>query len=93
MESINATEQVDVDLHNFSNVKQLKNKWSEINLYRVVQEMLTNSIKYGNGCTVNVQLDYNDNELQIGFTDDGPGYDPEAEENQRGMGLGNISNR
>lgn len=40
IESIKAIRQVQIDFHNYSTVKQLKNKWSEIKRYRVLQEML-----------------------------------------------------
>ena len=93
IEGINGTGQVKVLVHNQSTVSQLKNKWSEINLYRVIQEMLTNSMKYGDGCTVKLQLDYEDNVLQLEYSDDGPGYGPNDEKNKKGMGLGNITNR
>ncbi len=93
LESINATGQIEIILQNRSEVKKLKDKWSEINLYRVLQEIITNSIKYGKGCSVKLQIDYKDSQLNIEYKDDGPGYDPLADSNKHGMGLGNISNR
>ena len=93
LETINSTGQIEIEIQNNAEIRQLKNKWSEINLYRVLQEMFTNSIKYGKGCRVNILFDYKDNQLDIGYKDDGPGYEPSADINKHGMGLGNISNR
>ena len=63
-----------------------------LNIYRIVQEMLTNSIKYADANEVLIQINYEDNELYLQYEDDGNGFD-NTKLKKRGMGLDNINSR
>lgn len=61
-------------------------------LYRVVCELINNSLKHS-GCTaITLTLTAGDDALTADYTDNGCGFDPDAVQ-ERGMGLSNISSR
>ncbi len=62
-----------------------------LNIYRIVQELLTNSLKHANASHILIQLNQKDDELMITVEDDGAGYNPDAVD--KGMGTGNIASR
>ncbi len=64
----------------------------EVILYRVICELINNSLKHA-GCTaIHLSLSQNGTELVLDYTDDGRGFDPRAMMDC-GMGLSNISSR
>ena len=67
-------------------------KNNEINIYRIVQELVSNSIKHSEAREITVQLSSHDNHIQITIEDDGKGFDLNTSES-RGIGLKNIASR
>jgi two-component system NarL family sensor kinase len=66
----------------------------EISLYRVVQELLSNIIKYSRASEVTISFTGYENELVLTIDDDGDGYDLEAFQNSReGNGWRNVHSR
>ena len=64
----------------------------EINIFRIVQELVTNAIKHANAQAIDVQLSHSDNLLLLTVEDDGKGYNKEAV-GDTGIGLSNIDAR
>jgi len=64
---------------------------TQLALYRITQESISNVIKYAQANNVIVQISQNDNLLNLTIEDDGVGFD----KNQitKGLGLKNIENR
>lgn len=62
-------------------------------LYRIVQELVNNSIKHAGASEIDFNIQKTDSELLIQYTDNGKGYPSEVLENSSGMGLLNIKNR
>ncbi|PKP41904.1 MAG: histidine kinase, partial [Bacteroidetes bacterium HGW-Bacteroidetes-12] len=67
----------------------------EIMCYRIVKEMINNTIKYARAQEVWISLSIEDKMFYLSYRDDGIGFDvEEAIENQKtGIGLLNILNR
>jgi PAS domain S-box-containing protein len=67
----------------------------ELVLYRVVTELLNNSMKHANASKIEVYLEKFDNVLQLTYMDDGVGFELDKVLNQEstGMGLKNIISR
>lgn len=67
----------------------------ELILFRTVQEALNNAIKHSQASFIEVSLHYHPNELQLSVTDNGKGFNHEAEEKnpEKGSGLRNMQNR
>ncbi|WP_299443882.1 tetratricopeptide repeat protein [uncultured Aquimarina sp.] len=63
----------------------------QIETFKIIQELVTNSIKHAKASSIELQLNLVDNELGILFEDDGIGFD--ADKNAEGIGFRNIRSR
>ena len=66
---------------------------SSLMLYRIVQELLNNTIKHAEATEIDFSLTKDGSILKVEYTDNGKGFPPEVLENSEGMGLLNIKNR
>ena len=73
------------DKLNFNNRKH------EIIIFRILQEFLSNSVKYSEAKNLKIVLEYLPNSLNITATDDGKGFDIDTIE--KGSGLINMQSR
>ncbi|MBQ3259611.1 MAG: sensor histidine kinase [Alistipes sp.] len=64
----------------------------EIVMYRVICELINNSLKHAKCHSINLSLALADGVLSLEYTDDGKGFNPQAMMDC-GMGLSNISSR
>jgi signal transduction histidine kinase len=64
-----------------------------INIYRIVQELVYNSLKHAQAKSIIVQLIKNDDNLSVTVEDDGIGFDPKSIEKNKGIGWSNINTR
>ncbi len=62
-----------------------------INIFRIVQEAINNSIKHGQATKINVYMTDNQNNVKLEITDNGIGFDLDKIES--GNGLENMQNR
>lgn len=63
-----------------------------LTIYRIIQELLNNSLKHAQASEILIQLNSEEDELVIQYEDNGVGYDPN-DLKSRGMGLENIKMR
>lgn len=75
-----------------SSKRRLDSKFDEVNIFRIVQEWISNSIKQ-NARKISLDIKNKFNQIIIEFEDDGPGYNPNEIKHTNGMGLRNIYNR
>lgn len=66
---------------------------TNVMLYRIVQELLNNIVKYAEAKEVIVQITYSDDWLNLTVEDDGKGFDPDKIAPDKGMGLRSIAFR
>lgn len=67
---------------------------TSITIYRIVQELLNNTMKHAEAKTAIVQLSNVDNQLAVTVEDDGKGFDTAViNQENRGIGWSNIRNR
>lgn len=64
-----------------------------ITVYRVIQELVNNTIKYASAKNAIVQVEQADQKLTITVEDDGKGFDPAILAGTKGIGWSNIRNR
>lgn len=64
-----------------------------ITVYRIVQELLNNSIKHASAKNAIVQLALEDRQLMVTVEDDGKGMDPDILKSAKGIGWKNIYSR
>jgi signal transduction histidine kinase len=67
------------------------NKKQEINIFRIVQELLNNSIKHSKASKIRITLSEFNDYLALYFFDDGIGFD--EKKIQKGSGISNIRER
>lgn len=66
--------------------------FQEINLLRIIQELVSNTLKYAGATQLSVQINRIGSELNIMVEDNGNGFDPASIRN-RGAGMSNVENR
>ncbi len=78
-----------------SNLKHIRLQSNiEIILYRIICEMINNTIKHSGATEAYIELKLNDTELELIYKDNGCGFDVDAvTHNNSGMGLSNIISR
>ena len=64
-----------------------------ITIYRIVQELLNNTIKHAGASNAIVQISKADTLLAVTVEDDGKGFDNSLLTNAKGIGWSNIQNR
>lgn len=70
-------------------------EYKQIHVFRAVQEIMNNAIKYSNAQTIQVNTLYKDGQLEVNITDNGKGFDRIVVEKNKGTGIGlkNIAGR
>ncbi len=63
----------------------------EINLYRILQEMINNTVKYAYASDINIELNHSNDCFLVNYADNGSGFEPEKV--KHGLGLRNIEAR
>ena len=64
-----------------------------INLYRIVQELINNTMKHSGAASAIVQLTKSNEQLSVTVEDDGNGFDTTILKTNKGIGWVNIQNR
>jgi signal transduction histidine kinase len=70
----------------------------ELSLYRVVQELINNTLKHANASKITIDLQFNENELELRYADNGVGFNfdelnQSGEKKSSGLGLMNLQAR
>lgn len=78
-----------------SNIEDLRFEYNvEIVFYRIICELITNTINHADAHEVNIDLNYDKNILTLDYFDDGIGFNSEMIlSGQYGMGFSNIQSR
>lgn len=90
-ESVSQNSELVVFYQSFGMENRLEQS-TEIVLYRVVQELLNNTIKHANATESHVQISRNGNTVSLTVEDDGKGFDVDSIK-KNGIGLSNIQHR
>ncbi len=67
-------------------------KKAEVNIFRIIQELVSNSIKHASASEINVQMSCRDKNIQITVEDNGKGFNTNNIQT-KGIGLKNIESR
>ncbi len=87
-----ATEYLQVEYHSFT-IQDSLSKEKQLNIYRIIQELLTNSIRHAEASKILVQCSQAENKFFIMLEDNGKGFDKDILKNNMGMGINNIRRR
>jgi len=88
---MNAVQKMEISFQHLGDSVSIPKK-AEVNVFRIIQELMTNSSKHSGANEITVQISCRDKNLQVTVEDDGKGYD---KNNQKGDGIGlkNIASR
>jgi PAS domain S-box-containing protein len=69
------------------------NDQAEINIYRIIQEIISNSVRHADCSTISIELKVNRNSIKLIVEDDGKGISVEEKHSDKGLGLRSIKTR
>ncbi len=87
---LKSTKKLQVEVTNIDFKKKIQN-FIELQLFRIIQELLANTIKHAEAKNVNIQFSEENDTLNVLYEDDGIGFD--SKKTNFGVGLKNIGNR
>ncbi len=90
IEMVSEPSGIKISFHHEGPVDQL-NKDQKLTVYRILQEQLNNVVKHARASDVAIRLVVSEDEVELGVTDNGKGFD--LLEETGGIGLNNISSR
>ena len=90
--SIQSTQTVKVIYQKLGSDQKYENT-TEVFIYRIIQELVTNALKHAQAKEILVQLATHEKNIHITVEDDGIGYESNTIKNQKGSGLANIEYR
>ena len=90
-QNMNATHLSQINFQHIGD-EVLISKNAEINIFRIIQELVTNSIKHAEATEINMQMSCRENTVQLTIEDNGKGFDRNKVETN-GIGLKNVQSR
>lgn len=91
IERLNKMDSIKAELKIFGNEGVYKNNKDAIILFRIIQEFISNTVKYSKATQVTVSLNYEKDNLEIIAEDNGVGFN--VEKVTKGSGLINMESR
>jgi PAS domain S-box-containing protein len=93
-EKIEISEQLHIIFSSDKFTHKLKEE-EEISIYRVITELINNTIKHAEASTINISIESRDKTVVIVYNDNGKGFDFEEvlQKKRKGLGLQNIVTR
>ncbi len=88
---LNKLQLLSAELEIIGDETQFANSKDHIILFRIIQEFISNTVKYASAASLLVKLEYQQKNLLIEIVDDGKGFDIALAE--KGAGLINMKNR
>lgn len=94
IDKINLTNTIQINLTTDDRINRLPSQ-TEVALYRVLCELINNTIKHAFSTLISIVISYEEQHLKIKYTDNGIGFDVEKMLSSRtkGLGLSNIMSR
>ncbi|MGL4629692.1 MAG: tetratricopeptide repeat-containing sensor histidine kinase [Leadbetterella sp.] len=83
---------LNVNFQSFGLEKRLEQS-IEITIYRIIQELINNSVKHSQASEIFVMINLHSNLLNINVEDNGVGFDIKDLEQNKGMGISNVESR
>lgn len=68
-------------------------KDEELHLFRIAQELFSNTIKYGSASVIEISLESEGKGVKFKYTDNGSGFDLSEARKAKGLGISGITNR
>lgn len=91
--SYNKLGKIHIEFNSMENGNNIQNKLIELNLFRVIQELVSNSIKHGKSTEIDMKLWAETDSIKLIYNDNGTGFDSTQVETFKGLGMKNIQSR
>lgn len=91
--SFNQLGSIRIEFTSEKNKGLIENKLVELNLFRVIQELINNSTRHGKATGIDIKLCLDDEMLELIYKDNGIGFDITNVEEKKGLGMKNIESR
>jgi signal transduction histidine kinase len=91
-ESVRKTGAVEITLENDLERSEIGDPTTELNLFRIVQELTNNTLKYAQATQIQIRLWKQSDSKRLSYRDNGRGFDLEAIKG-KGLGMKNLENR
>jgi signal transduction histidine kinase len=91
--SFNTAGHIHIDFITANTENKIDNSLIELNLFRVLQELINNSIKHGKATEISINLSVKESVITFFYTDNGVGFDSTKMETKKGLGMKNIESR
>lgn len=72
---------------------QDQDKERHMHVFRILQELINNSLRHGKATGITIEFSMNGNKTTCIYNDNGKGFDPKEQEKQKGLGMKNIQSR
>lgn len=66
---------------------------NELHFFRIVQELINNSVRHGKAKKSHIKINLENNKLLFTYKDDGIGFNQEKIQHKKGLGMKNIESR
>ncbi len=90
--SVNLSSKIKITLYVNGIYKRL-NEQFEITFFRILQELINNSLKHSRATKIDVDFSFNHSVLKLSYKDNGEGFEVEKTRNNGGIGWQNINSR
>lgn len=91
-DSFNNSRKIVID-YNLKYPKDYLSKENELHFFRIVQELINNSVRHGKAKKCVAKIIVKDSKLIFNYSDDGVGFDSNNPNNKKGLGIKNIESR
>ena len=92
-DTFHQTEQISIDFDLVENEQPMDDKLIELNIFRVLQELINNSIRHGKAKEVKIKFWLKPTAIKLEYQDNGKGFDISNFNNKKGLGMKNIESR
>ena len=92
VDEYNLSKTVKIDSNIYYPEKRLSST-QELHVFRIIQELINNSIKHGQAENIDINFNEKDQELNLNYRDNGIGFSTEVFEEKKGLGMKNIESR
>ncbi len=94
-QKLKSSKEIDISIEKISIDEYQFNDDTKAILFRVLQELINNTIKHAEASKINIKFEKDQNQIKIQYTDNGKGFDFEkiVNSDKAGLGLKNIVNR
>lgn len=91
--SYNGLDSVHIEFNAMESENNIDSKLIELNLFRVIQELINNSIRHGKATEIDMKLWAESEWIKLTYEDNGIGFDSTLLDTKKGLGMKNMESR